>query len=744
MADDIVHGAPDNDAALRLAQQAFTESTDYFNAGIRKEIERDMRQAQGLHPTDSKYESPLYRGRAKFFSPKTRAAIRKKEAIAAAAFFSQQDVVSIDPENEDDPANVKAAELQHHLLNIRLKKSVPWFLTLQGAYQDAQTVGVCISHQYWQYNKQKGVDRPWADMRPVENFRFSPGADWRDPVGTSPYLIDMLPMYIKDIEARTKVADGKTGEAKWLPVTAEQMKTAAQKYSDSITLLRNKGRADAQAMPNANDAFQQVWVHRNIVEIDGVDWLWYTLADVTMLSKPVPLDKVYFHGKRPYAIGFCVVESHKVYPSGQSRLTRDVQGELNELRNLRIDNIRFVLNKRYFVRRGAQVDLRSLVAHVPGSATMVGDPAKDVVPNEVRDVTGSAFQEQDRINADFDEVAGSFSQSSIQGNAQLSDKLGGMQILTDDANQLSAYELKCFAETWVKPVLDQFVALEQHYESDPTILKLAGKKAGIGLIDDGLLMMPVSVTVNVGVGAVTPQRRLNNLIFGLKSIKELLSDPTLQNAGLDVEEMCEEILSKCGYDSGARFFNWGDQDPAVASLTQQLQALQQQLSAKQDPPEIIAAKVSLLQAQVAKLTAEKVKVGVEASFGAMQAAEVVAAVPAVAPIADSLMQAAGYEVPVPKGVDPDMTSQGGAAPIAQPDPGLSIQPVSNKRDGIGFTPPGAQVPAGPGAPPAALPPGPPTNTDPMTPKPIANPATGMQGFEHGVETKRPDSGPTRR
>ena len=740
MADDIPHGAPDNDEALKLAQQAYLESTDYFNAGIRKEIERDMRQAQGLHPTDSKYESPLYRGRAKFFSPKTRAAIRKKEAIAAAAFFSQQDIVSIDPENEDDPANVKAAELQHHLLNIRLKKSVPWFLTLQGAYQDAQTVGVCVSYQHWQYNKQKGIDRPWVDLRPVENFRFSPGADWRDPVNTSPYLIDLLPMYIKDIEARTKVADGKSGEAKWLPVTAEQMKTAAQKYSDSITLLRNKGRADPQAMPNANDAFQQVWVHRNIVEIDGVDWLWYTLADVTMLSKPVPLDKVYFHGKRPYAIGFSVVEAHKVYPSGQSRLTRDVQGELNELRNLRIDNIRFVLNKRYFVRRGAQVDLRSLVAHVPGSATMMGDPAKDVMPNEVRDVTGSAFQEQDRINADFDEVAGSFSQSSIQGNAQLSDKLGGMQILTDDANQISAYELKTFAETWVVPVLDQLVALEQHYESDQTILRLAGKKADVPGIDDALMMMPVSVSVNVGVGAVTPQRRLNNLIFGLKSIKDLLVDQTLTNAGLDIEEVCEEILSKCGYDTGARFFKWGDQDPQVAQLQQQLQQLKQQLAAKQDPPEVTAAKVQLILQQVEDLKAKKVKTGIEATFGAMQAAEVVAAVPAVAPIADNLMKAAGYELPTPPGIDPNFNSGAPAAPA----PGLTTAPVSNPKDGIGFTPPGAQAPAGPGAAPAGSPPQPPTNTDPMTPKPIASPATGMTGFEHGIETKRPDSGPQRR
>jgi hypothetical protein len=39
-------------------------------------------------------------------------------------------------------------------------------------------------------------------------------------------------------------------------------------------------------------------------------------------------------------------------------------------------------------------------------------------------------------------------------------------------------------------------------------------------------------------------------------------------------------------------------------------------------------------------------------FGAMQAAEVIAAVPAVAPIADQIIRAGGYVDPNPQGIDP--------------------------------------------------------------------------------------------
>ncbi len=735
----------DNDKALKLAKAAFTESTTYFDAGIRKQIERDMRQAQGLHPLDSKYESQLYRGRSRFFDPKTRSAIRKGESITAAAFFSQKDVVSIDPENEDDPANVAGARLLNEILNIRLRKSVPWFQTLIGAYQDARTVGICISYQHWRTNEAKQIDKPFVDLRPVENFRMSPGCDWRDPVGTSPYLIDMLPMYVKDVRARMETADDKTGEPKWIKTTDEELQAASARYSDSIKMLREKGRTDPQNNPSEVSDFTQVWVHRNIVEIDGEDFVYYTLSDIALLSKPQKLKEMYLHNCRPYAVGTTVIETHKLYVSGLPRLSADVQGMTNELRNLRVDNIRYALNPRYFVKRGAQVDVRSIVSNVPGSVSMVGNVEDDVKVRDVADVTGqAAFQEQDRLNNNFDEVAGTFSQSSVQGNKTLSDTLGGLEMLTNDANQIAGYELKTFAETWVKQVVRQLVSLVAHYETDEAILKLAGRKAEVTEIDDSLLLQEISVRVDVGIGAVTPQKRLGQLVWALKSLKEILADGVLQQAGLDLEEVATEIFNKIGYDSGARFFKWGDeQDPQVAMLNQKIAELQDSLK-KKDPPEIVAAKVKLMQAQVDKMTAEKVKVGIEGSFGAMQAAEVIAAVPGVAPIADQLMRAAGYQTPVPVGIDPGFApgEQGPNNVAPANGAGLTPGPVSDPRTGMSFTPGGASSP--PSGNPAEqghpLPAGMPVSTNPMTPKPMASPASGGVGFEHGIETVRPDSG----
>ena len=86
--------------------------------------------------------------------------------------------------------------------------------------------------------------------------------------------------------------------------------------------------------------------------------------------------------------------------------------------------VKFAMNKRYFVKRGKRVDLRSLVRNIPSSVTLMDDPEKDVQVQETQDVTSSAYAEQDRLNLDFDDVAGVFSGSSAQSKRNLNETVG--------------------------------------------------------------------------------------------------------------------------------------------------------------------------------------------------------------------------------------------------------------------------------------------------------------------------------
>lgn len=145
---------------LSLARDAYEASTTYMDAFLRPEWERSLKQWQGRHPGDSKYHHDAYKGRSKLFRPKTRGAIRKNEAMAAGAYFSTQDVVSITPTDDSQLVSRVSAELHHGLLNHRLTHTIPWFRVLIGAYQEAQVIGAVCSHQFWEYDAKRKKDRP--------------------------------------------------------------------------------------------------------------------------------------------------------------------------------------------------------------------------------------------------------------------------------------------------------------------------------------------------------------------------------------------------------------------------------------------------------------------------------------------------------------------------------------------------------------------------------------------------------
>ena len=190
-------------------------------------------------------------------------------------------------------------------------------------------------------------------------------------------------------------------------------------------------------------------------------------------------------------------------------------------------------------------------------------------------------------------------------------------------------------------------------------------------------------------------------MFGLSTLRDILADGVLERYGLKISEVIKEIFGKLGYKSGGRFFD-ENQDPAVTGLKAMAQQLEQRLAMKQDP-DLTKAQIRKVMAEIDNIQAERVKKGVESAYSAMQAAGAIAATPQTAPIADTVMAAAGYRVPVPPGVDPNFGTQGGA-PLTEAAP---------------------EVPANP-------------HTHPNLPQP---PASAGDGAERGIETPAVDAVP---
>jgi hypothetical protein len=584
--DDREDGEPvneddsDNDQQLdwmTLARECYAFSTTYIDANHRKRWEDGIRAFNSQHSQDSKYLSPAYQKRSSVYRPKPRSIMRKNEAAAASAFFSNSDVVDIQPENQGDPIQRASAEVNKMLLQYRLAKSIRWFHTVLGALQDAQKVGNCAARVYWEFEQDsKGKvlkDKPRVDLIPIENLRIDPAADWSDPIATTPYIIHLMPMYVVDVKERMTRKDPKTGRPTWHPVPDSVLRNATQTMPDSTAMVREKNREDPKDTENRPvQDYTIVWIQRHIHRRGGIDWEFYTLSDQALLTTPQPLEKSTWHG-RDYVVGCCILETHTSMPSSMYELGKQLFEETNEITNQRLDNVKLVLNKRWIVKRNRNVDVVSLARNVPGSNTMADDPEKDIREVNWPDVTASSFQEQDRLQMETDELMGNFNPATSPMQGRLGEKVGGAQLMTSAASILTEYMLRTFVETFVEPVLKLLVKLEQNYETDEVVLSLAAEKAqirqryGINHVTDSLLNQELTTRVNVGMGATDPTSKMGRFTLALNTYAAAVK---AMIPGLNTSEVAKEVFGYAGYQDGRRFMT--NDNPQVAQLTQMLQA----------------------------------------------------------------------------------------------------------------------------------------------------------------------------
>lgn len=571
---------------LKRATDAFKFSTTYIDSNYRRQWDDSIRAFNNQHAGDSKYNSELFRKRSNLFRPKTRAIIRKNEAAAAAAFFSNIDLIDITATNQSDKAELVSAEVTKQLLQYRLSKTIPWFQVCIGAVQDAQVQGAAAAHVHWKFfekHNEKGdrealEDKPVIDLIPIENIRIDPSADWMDPINSSPYVIHIIPMYWCDVQDKMNSPNPK-GQT-WKKYRPSQV--FGQRYDttdDSTRQARIQVAQDPTQQKRDVSDYDIVWVHRHIHRWDGEDWEFYTIASDKMLTDPQPLKDTVWHGVRPYVMGKVNLETHKPMPSSIATLVKPLQEEANDLQNQRMDNVKLVLNKRWIAKRGKNVDLPSLVRNVPGGITLADDPELDIKEISWPDVTQSSYLEQDRVDGDFSDLIGNFNPMQVQAQRSGRESTNTMRMLQGPTNLLTEYMLKTFVETFVQPVLRQVMMLEQHYESDLTLIQLAGDKAQIfkkydvDQVTDAVLDNELNISVNVGMGATDPGQKMQRFAQWLITFANICKAPP---PGIDLKEVWKEGSGLAGYQDGTRFLIDGA-NPEVMKLQQQVQKLTQLL-----------------------------------------------------------------------------------------------------------------------------------------------------------------------
>lgn len=600
--------SPGDEQWIARARDAYTASTDWFNASLRKKAEENLAHFRSVHKPGSKYNSELYQKKSRVFRPKTRSMVRRSDAAMAIAFFSTQDMVNCSAVNPSRHEQVLAGEVHTALLNWRLENTIPWYMICVGGSQDAAVQGVVISRQYWDrktrqqmyadvYEEEDGTttvdqsseevviaDKPCVSLVALENLRLDPACDWTNPIDSSPYLIELCPMYIHEVRENMMRVNPRTGRPLYRYYDAGVLQAALQQDWDSIRKMRDGQRVDKYQNDVAIDDYKIVWVHKAFYRVDGEDWYCETLGTEMVLTDPELAAEVFPHldpGERPYSMGYASIEAHMAYPSSPVDMTSGVQEEINDVANLRLDNVKLALNRRWFVRRGQGVDVTTLIRNVPGAAVMMGNVEQDVREVSTPDVTRSSYEEQNRLSMEFDELGGNFSAASIGSNRQLNETVGGMTLLSSDASQIQEFQVRTVAETWVQRVMRQLVRLEATYETDDEVLDVVAATAALPLeMVKQVLGLKTQVRVNVGFSSTQPEKRIGKLLLGADALNRM--DPTIMQKA-DRMEIVKEVFGALGYRDGARFFPdiaGGQEDPRVKQLEEQVQQLTQMLQGR--------------------------------------------------------------------------------------------------------------------------------------------------------------------
>jgi hypothetical protein len=585
---------------LGVVSEAYKNSTTYLDANYRKQWEKNVSNFRSKHPSGSRYYSDGYKFRSKIFRPKIRAAGRRTEAAFAEALFSTNEIITLAPVDQTDKDEDKRAEVWQSILNHRLTNSIPWFLIAIGALQETRTYGVVVSRQDWVYEEklnettvfdpitqaetvQQQVeiveDKPRIKLIEIENIRFDSGAEWTDPVNTSPYFIEIMPMYVADVLARMNQDETKTGAQVWTQLTRGEILASGRPIdlnSDSTRVAREGGKQDPKDTDTRTKDFEIVHVFRNFIQKDGQDYEFYSLTDKIILTEPAPPTSPL---GRPYRIGISNIEVHRCIPSGDIELSQGIQAEINHVVNQRLDNVYLALNRGKYASRTGNIDLITMKKSYPGRIVLMDDPRANVVEEQVPDVTSSSYAEQDRLNNDMDDLTGGFSQGSVASNRNLNETVGGMNMLQQSGNAVQSYSIRTFCETWVEPVLRDIVKLIQAYESDEILAKFS-QFANVQVQDRQSLLKDVTVSVSIGFGPLDPKVKTQATVQALEALGTIA--PWFMNE-LDGEAVSREIFGPIGYRNGAKFFHSfpkgpaQQEDPMVAVKMQELQMRQQEV-----------------------------------------------------------------------------------------------------------------------------------------------------------------------
>lgn len=264
------------------------------------------------------------------------------------------------------------------------------------------------------------------------------------------------------------------------------------------------------------------WINFDIPEGDQAEEL--VPAKVMVASGTALLaseSNPFFDGESPI-LKMDYIRTGEPYGKGIIELIEDEQDEINELRNLRVDNVNLLMNRIIAVIETALVSAKDLVSK-PGAiirlkANGLDDVRKAIFPLDMGDVTQSAYRETAEIERQVQERTGA-NRVTLGTSNEVRDTnqtLGGMELLRQTFNErLAAYGMLIEADFLLRAAEKTYTLIYQELNPKDLHPILGDHPVQVSEIQDPLTGMkkPVMVPRWAAFAFVPPEEISKSYLF---------------------------------------------------------------------------------------------------------------------------------------------------------------------------------------------------------------------------------------
>ena len=185
-----------------------------------------------------------------------------------------------------------------------------------------------------------------------------------------------------------------------------------------------------------------------------------------------------FAGLLPFIMARYIPVQHELYGIGIPEIGADLQEELNTVRNQRMDNVNLIINRMFLVNKYADVNMDNLVSY-PGNVILTND-VNAVQPLDTRDVTKSAYIEEEIIKNDLDNSTGEFSYSRGAPPERRETATGIVRLQQASSVRFDTV-VKMLEFTVIRHIAKMFLWLDYQFLPKEDLIKILGPEDYEGL-----------------------------------------------------------------------------------------------------------------------------------------------------------------------------------------------------------------------------------------------------------------------